>query len=121
MNKEDSLAVFARERESRSSRRKRSPSILEQLIAGCDAERVAVQFVDGRVLEGALLFNPIKRSGKLINVDQEFSLDFDPIEVKEIKVLVARLPTAPTERGEARPEREPSRSHDASDDDGDDD
>lgn len=104
--KEGALAVIAKEREPRSTRKKRAPNILEQLIAGCDAERVAVQFVDGRVLEGALLFNPIKRCGKLINVDQEFSLDFDPIEVKEIKVLVARLPTAPVDRVEARPERE---------------
>lgn len=101
------MAVTAKERESRTSRRKRSPSILEQLVAGCDAERVAVQFVDGRTLEGALLFNPIKRSGKLINVEQEFSLDFDPIEVKEIKILLARAPTAPVERVEPRPEREP--------------
>ncbi len=100
------MAVIAKEREPRSTRKKRAPNILEQLITGCDAERVAVQFVDGRVLEGALLFNPIKRCGKLINVDQEFSLDFDPIEVKEIKVLIARLPTAPVERVEPRPERE---------------
>lgn len=113
------MAVIAKERESRSSRKKRVPNILEQLISGCDAERVAVQFVDGRVLEGALLFNPIKRSGKLINVDQEFSLDFDPLEVKEIKVLVARLPTAPIERVEPRPEREPKfvEADDSDDDD----
>lgn len=101
------MAVIAKEREPRTSRRKRTPNILEQLVAGCDAERVAVQFIDGRVLEGALLFNPIKRSGKLINVDQEFSLDFDPLEVKEIKILVARLPTVSLERVEPRPEREP--------------
>ena len=113
------MAVFAKERESRSSRKKRAPNILEQLVAGCDAERVAVQFVDGRVLEGALLFNPIKRSGKLINVDQEFSLDFDPLEVKEIKITVARLPTAPVERVEARPERDPGFVEGAADGDDD--
>ncbi len=101
------MAVTAKERETRTSRKKRSPNILEQLVAGCDADRVAVQFVDGRTLEGALLFNPIKRSGKLINVEQEFSLDFDPLEVKEIKIVVARLPSAPVDRVEARPEREP--------------
>ncbi len=114
------MAVTAKERESRTSRKKRTPNILEQLVAGCDAERVAVQFVDGRTLEGALLFNPIKRSGKLINVEQEFSLDFDPIEVKEIKILLARAPAAPVERVEPRPEREPKfteSSEDESDDD----
>lgn len=91
------MAVTARERASRTSRRKRSPTVLEQLVAACDAERVAVQFLDGRLLEGALLFNPIKRSGKLINVEQEFSLDFEPLEVKEIKVLQSRMPTVSVE------------------------
>jgi len=73
-------------------RRRRSLTVLEQLIAGCDAERVAVRFLDGTVREGALLYNAIKRSGKLINVEEEFSLDFDTREVKTIKVLMAREP-----------------------------
>ena len=90
------MALVAKERENRSTRRKRAPTVLEQLITGCDAERVAVHFVDGRLLEGALLFNPIKRSGKLINVELEFSVDFEPLEVKEIRVLEARLPTVST-------------------------
>jgi hypothetical protein len=96
--KEDVLGVTAKERTRRTSRRKRTTSVLEQLIAGCDAERVAVQFLDGRLLEGALLFNPIKRSGKLINVEQEFSLDFEPLEVKEIRVLQSRTSIAPMDR-----------------------
>jgi hypothetical protein len=113
------LGVTAKERESRPSKRKRSPTVLEQLVSGCDAERVAVHFLDGRLLEGALLFNPIKRSGKLINVEQEFSLDFEPPEVKEIKVLQSRLPTVPLERPELRPSRDPRPAE--SDDDGDED
>jgi hypothetical protein len=91
IRKEGDLALVAKERENRSSRRKRAPTVLEQLITGCEAERVAVHFVDGRLLEGALLFNPIKRSGKLINVELEFSVDFEPLEVKEIRILEARL------------------------------
>jgi hypothetical protein len=93
VRKEDDLALVAKERENRSTRRKRAPTVLEQLITGCEAERVAVHFVDGRLLEGALLFNPIKRSGKLINVELEFSVDFEPLEVKEIRILEARLRT----------------------------
>lgn len=88
------MALVAKERENRSTRRKRAPTVLEQLITGCDAERVAVHFVDGRLLEGALLFNPIKRSGKLINVELEFSVDFEPLDVKEIRILEARPPNA---------------------------
>jgi len=109
------LAVTAKERAPRTSKRKRSPTVLEQLISGCDAERVAVRFVDGRLLEGALLFNPIKRSGKLINVEQEFSLDFEPLEVKEIRVLQSRLPTAPPERVEPKVDRD-SRAYEREDD-----
>ena len=71
--------------------KKRTPTVLEQLISGTDAERVAVHFLDGRSKEGALLFNAIKRSGKLINVEEEFSLDFDTHEVKAIKVLRVRV------------------------------
>ena len=74
----------------RRSRRKRVPTVLEQLITGCQAERVSVQFLDGKTLEGALLFNAIKRSGKLINIDSEFSIDFECEQVKQIKVLRER-------------------------------
>ena len=109
------MAVTAKERDTRSSKRRRSPTVLEQLISGCDAERVAVRFVDGRLLEGALLFNPIKRSGKLINVEQEFSLDFEPLEVKEIRVLQTRIPSAPPERTEPKPDRE-ARAYQSEDD-----
>ena len=77
-------------REVHRRRRKRSPTILEQLMSGCEAERVAVHFLDGRTLEGALLFNAIKRSGKLINIDEEFSLDFETDEIREIKILESR-------------------------------
>ena len=114
------MAVTAKERGSRSTKRKRSASVLEQLVAGCEAERVAIHFLDGRLLEGALLFNPIKRSGKLINVEQEFSLDFEPLEVKEIKVLQNRQPSAPPERPESKPGRE-SRGYGLDEDPDDDD
>lgn len=75
---------------ARRRKRRRAPSVLEQLISGCDAERVAVHFLDGTVREGALLYNAIKQSGKLINIDDEFSLDFEPANVKSIKVLKRR-------------------------------
>lgn len=77
-------------RDLKRRRRQRKATVLEQLIAGCAAEKVAVHFVDGRSLEGALLYNPIKHSGKLINVDQEFSLDFHTNDVRLIKVLIGR-------------------------------
>ena len=86
---------------NRRQRRKRTPSVLEQLISGCEAERVAVHFVDGQVREGALLYNAIKRSGKLINIDDEFSIDFDTAEVKTIKVLKQGRPEVEAEAAAA--------------------
>ncbi len=77
-------------KETKRRRRKRTPTVLEQLVSGCEAERVSVHFVDGVIREGALLYNAIKQSGKLINIDEEFSVDFEPREVREIRVLKAR-------------------------------
>lgn len=82
------MAATAKERQ----RRKRVPTVLDQLIFGCDAERVAVHFLDGQVREGALLYNAIKRSGKLINIAEEFSIDFDTNQVKAIEILCRRSP-----------------------------
>jgi hypothetical protein len=88
--RKESALVTTTAKEEKRRRRRRSSSVLEQLIAGCDADRVAVHFLDGTVREGALLFNAIKRSGKLINVEEEFSLDFDTRQVKTIKILKQR-------------------------------
>ncbi len=91
--------MAATAKESKRRRKKRAPTVLEQLISGCDAERVSVHFVDGTVKEGALLYNAIKQSGKLINIDQEFSVDFEPIEVREIRVMKGRdLKPEPVEK-----------------------
>ena len=78
------MAATAKERRPR---RKRAPTVLEQLISGCEAERVSVHFNSGKVKEGALLYNAIKQSGKLINIDDEFSIDFSTDQVKAIKII----------------------------------
>jgi hypothetical protein len=37
------------------------------------------------VLNGSLIFNPFKGTGRLINIDQEMSLDFAVDQLREVK------------------------------------
>jgi hypothetical protein len=60
--------------------------ILQDLRKAAKAERVALEFRDGRVLHGAILFNDIKKCGKLINVEDEISVDFDAAQIRAVKL-----------------------------------
>lgn len=51
-------------------------AILTALRDATRLERVNVQFRDGRTVAGAVLFNESKGVGKVINVDEEISVDF---------------------------------------------
>ena len=42
-------------------------------------------FVFGRVMRGALVFNQFKGTGRLINVDDEISTDFRADELRDLK------------------------------------
>lgn len=56
------------------------------LLLGCrTADKVTLYFRDGRVLNGALIFNQFKGTGRLINIDQEVSVDFAVDELRDIK------------------------------------
>jgi hypothetical protein len=61
---------------------------------------VSVHFLNGDVKEGALLYNTIKRSGKLINIQEEFSVDFETHQVKSIRVLAHSTDAADLEGAE---------------------
>jgi hypothetical protein len=60
--------------------------ILQDLRKAARADRVALEFRDGRVLQGAILFNDIKKCGKLINIEEEFSVDFDAAQIKAVRI-----------------------------------
>ena len=49
------------------------------------ADMCNVHFKDGRVFSGALVFNPFKGTGRLINVDEEFSIDFEIDDVRDVR------------------------------------
>jgi len=48
-------------------------------------DKVTVHFKDGRVVHGALIFNPFKGTGRLINIDQEVSVDFAVDDIRDLK------------------------------------
>ncbi|MFN6146150.1 MAG: hypothetical protein ACK5AL_07320 [Planctomycetota bacterium] len=50
------------------------------------ADWVELQLEDGRALAGAIIFNEFKGTGRLINVDQEFSFDFNVDQVLDVKI-----------------------------------
>ncbi|MDF1800815.1 MAG: hypothetical protein P1V81_16695 [Planctomycetota bacterium] len=59
--------------------------IYDLLMTTRTADEITVCFKDGRVITGALVFNHLKGTGRLINVDQELSLDFAIDEVRDLR------------------------------------
>lgn len=61
-------------------------TLLQSLKKAARADKVSLFFKDGSMIEGAILFNEIKKCGKIINIDDEISLDFDIKEVTKVKL-----------------------------------
>jgi len=59
--------------------------IYDMLLSARTAEVCTLQFKDGRLLRGALVFNQFKGTGRIINVDEEVSVDFTVDELRDIK------------------------------------
>ena len=56
------------------------------LLLGCrTADKATLYFKDGRMLNGALIFNQFKGTGRLINIEQELSVDFSVDDLRDIK------------------------------------
>ena len=51
-------------------------------------EKACVEFVDGRSIEGAVLFNEVKGCGKVINVQEEYSVNFKVEQIVDVKLSV---------------------------------
>ena len=60
--------------------------LLQSLKKAARADKVSLVFKDGRMVEGAILFNEIKKSGKIINIDDEISLDFEITDISKVKM-----------------------------------
>jgi len=73
---------------STSTRKSRSvdPERLYDLLLGArTADLCTLHFKDGRVLRGAVVFNQFKGTGRIINVDEELSVDFAVDELRDLK------------------------------------
>ena len=62
-----------------------SERIYDLLLNVRTADPVTLHFKDGRVERGALVFNQLKGTGRLINVDDETSIDFSVDEVRDLR------------------------------------
>ncbi|MBI5363220.1 MAG: hypothetical protein HZA53_08580 [Planctomycetes bacterium] len=60
--------------------------IYDLLLGARTADKITVHFKDGRVVHGALIFNPYKGTGRVINIDQEVSIDFAVDEIRDLKM-----------------------------------
>jgi len=59
--------------------------LYDMLLGARTAEVCTLYFKDGRTQRGALVFNQFKGTGRLINVEEEVSLDFGVDELRDIK------------------------------------
>lgn len=59
--------------------------IYDMLLGARTAEECTLQFKDGRVMRGALVFNQFKGTGRIIDVDAELSVDFAVDEIRDLK------------------------------------
>ena len=73
-------------RSSMKSRTTDSQRIYDLLLGARTADKVTLYFKDGRVLHGALIFNQFKGTGRLINIDQEVSVDFCVDDLRDLRL-----------------------------------
>jgi hypothetical protein len=60
--------------------------VYDLLMNARQADWVELCLEDGRSLSGAIIFNEFKGTGRLINVDDEFSLDFNVDQIVDVKL-----------------------------------
>jgi hypothetical protein len=70
---------------TRKSRGLDPERIYDLLLGARTAELCTLSFKDGRTLRGALVFNQFKGTGRIINIDEEMSVDFAVDELRDIK------------------------------------
>jgi hypothetical protein len=70
----------------RNTTRLTRDEVYDLLMNARQAEWVELSLEDGRSLAGAIIFNEFKGTGRLINVDDEFSYDFHVDQVVDVKI-----------------------------------
>jgi len=59
--------------------------IFDLLLNARQSDWVELELRDGRRLSGAIIFNDFKGTGRLINIDDEISVDFRATDVINVK------------------------------------
>jgi hypothetical protein len=72
---------------TKKSRQLVPEKIYDQLLGARTADKLTLYFKDGRQAAGALIFNPFKGTGRVINVDAETSIDFAIDEIRDLKFV----------------------------------
>lgn len=70
---------------SKKSRQLSQERIYDALMTSRTADEITLAFKDGRIVTGALVFNHLKGTGRLINVEQEMSMDFSVDEIRDVR------------------------------------
>ncbi|MEM7516941.1 MAG: hypothetical protein AAF368_08475 [Planctomycetota bacterium] len=60
--------------------------IYDMLLNARTADKCTMHFKDGRVIQGALIFNPFKGTGRLIDIEKEISVDFAVDQIRDLKM-----------------------------------
>ncbi len=71
---------------NRNTTRPTRDEVYDLLMNARQADWVELSLEDGRSLAGAIIFNEFKGTGRLINVDEEFSFDFNVDQVVDVKI-----------------------------------
>ncbi len=59
--------------------------IYDALLAAKTAECGTIVFKDGRSAKGAIIFNPLKGTGRVIDADKEYSVNFNISDVGQVR------------------------------------
>ena len=60
--------------------------VYDLLMNARQAKWVHISLENGRSLAGAIIFNEFKGTGRLINVDEEISFDFNVDQIVDVKI-----------------------------------
>lgn len=71
---------------SKKNRQLVPEKIYDLLLNARTADKCTMYFKDGRVVCGALIFNPFKGTGRLIDIEKEISIDFNVDEIRDLKM-----------------------------------
>jgi len=71
---------------SRASRQMIPEKIYDALVSARTADKVTLFFRDGRAVSGALIFNPFKGSGRVIDIEKESSVDFEIDQIRDLRL-----------------------------------